>query len=37
MGMAPTRTGNGFTFGDAGFFGSTGGIPLFRPVVGIAA
>jgi len=26
-----------FTFGDAGFYGSTGGTPLAKPVVGIAA
>ena len=26
-----------FAFGDAGFFGSTGGIPLHKPIVGMAA
>jgi hypothetical protein len=44
--MAPTVTGNGywlvandggiFAFGDARFFGSTGGIRLNRPIVGMA-
>jgi hypothetical protein len=29
--------GGVFTFGDAAFFGSTGGIHLNRPIVGIAA
>jgi hypothetical protein len=45
--MAPTPDGAGywmvasdggiFTFGDAGFFGSTGGVPLVQPIVGMAA
>ncbi len=45
--MAATPDGNGywlvasdggiFAFGDAGFFGSMGGQPLNKPVVGIAA
>ena len=45
--MAPTPTGSGywlvaadggiFTFGDAAFFGSTGGEPLNQPIVGMAA
>ena len=26
-----------FTFGDAGFYGSTGGLPLNKPIVGMAA
>jgi hypothetical protein len=44
--MAPTPTGRGywlvasdggiFTFGDAGFHGSTGSVSLNRPVVGMA-
>jgi hypothetical protein len=44
--MAPTSTGSGywfvasdggiFTFGDAGFFGSTGGSKLNKPIVGMA-
>jgi hypothetical protein len=44
--MAPTPDGAGywlvasdggiFTFGDAPFFGSTGGSPINRPVVGMA-
>jgi hypothetical protein len=29
--------GGVFAFGDAGFFGSTGGIALHRPIVGVAA
>jgi hypothetical protein len=43
--MAPTPSGRGywlvasdggiFTHGDAGFFGSEGGAPLNRPVVGM--
>ena len=47
VGMAATPTGDGywlvasdggiFTFGDAGFSGSTGSIRLNRPVVGMAA
>jgi len=47
VGMAVTPSGGGynlvasdggvFSFGDATFFGSTGGIPLFRPIVGLAA
>ena len=47
VGMAATPTGNGywlvasdggiFTFGDARFYGSTGGIRLNRPIVGMAA
>jgi hypothetical protein len=45
--MAATANGDGywlvasdggvFSFGDAGFQGSTGGLPLNAPVVGIAA
>ena len=45
--MAATATGNGywlvasdggvFAFGDARFFGSTGGLTLNRPIVGMAA
>ena len=45
--MAPTPTGDGywlvasdggiFTFGDAGFHGSTGNIALNKPIVGMAA
>ena len=45
--MAATPTGNGywlvasdggiFTFGDAGFHGSTGNITLNKPIVGMAA
>jgi hypothetical protein len=30
------RDGGIFSFGDAGFFGSAGGMPLNQPVVGIA-
>jgi ribosomal protein L24E len=26
-----------FTFGDAGYFGSTGAVPLNQPIVGLAA
>jgi hypothetical protein len=47
VGIAATPDGRGywevasdggiFTFGDAGFYGSTGGTPLAKPVVGIAA
>ena len=47
VGMAPTPTGNGywllggdggiFTFGDAGFFGSTGDLALKAPVIDMAA
>jgi hypothetical protein len=47
VGMASTPSGNGywvtagdggvFAYGDAGFFGSAGGIHLNRPVVGMAA
>jgi hypothetical protein len=45
--MAPTRSGAGywlvasdggiFTFGNAQFFGSTGGIALDQPIAGMAA
>jgi len=45
-GMVVTPSGNGywsiasdgriFTFGDAGFYGSTGGTPLNKPIVGMA-
>ena len=45
--MAPTPSGNGywlvapdggiFTFGDAGFYGSTGNIRLNEPIVGMAS
>jgi len=45
--MASTIDGNGywlvasdggiFAFGDAGFFGSTGGLPLQKPIVGMAS
>jgi hypothetical protein len=44
--MAPTRSGSGywmvardggiFTFGDAGFFGSTGAMRLNAPITGMA-
>ena len=44
--MAPTPDGKGywlvasdggiFSFGDAGFFGSTGGLHLNEPIVGMA-
>jgi hypothetical protein len=47
VGMAATPSGNGywlvasdggiFTFGDAGFHGSTGSLSLNRPIVGMAA
>ncbi len=47
VGMAPTADGRGywnvasdgglFAFGDAAFYGSMGGHPLNRPVVGMAA
>ena len=47
VGMAPTPDGRGywlvasdggiFTFGDAGFYGSTGNIHLNQPIVGMAA
>jgi hypothetical protein len=47
VGMAPTRSGNGywlvardggiFSFGDAKFFGSTGNIRLNQPIVGMTA
>ena len=47
VGMAATPDGKGywlvasdggiFSFGDAGFYGSTGGIPLNKPIVGMAA
>jgi hypothetical protein len=47
VGMAATSSGRGywlvasdggiFTFGDAGFFGSTGAVRLNRPIVGMAA
>jgi hypothetical protein len=43
--MAPTSDGHGywlvasdggiFTFGDAGFFGSTGAVALNKPIVGM--
>ena len=43
--MAPTVDGNGywlvasdggiFAFGDADFYGSTGGLPLQKPIVGM--
>ena len=46
VGMAPTPDGNGywmvgadggiFTFGDAGFYGSEGGLHLNKPIVGMA-
>ena len=46
VGMAPTQDGHGywlvasdggvFSFGDAAFDGSTGGIRLAKPVVGMA-
>ncbi len=45
--MAATPDGNGywlvatdggiFSFGDAGFFGSTGALPLNKPIAGMAA
>ena len=45
--MAPTLSGKGywlvaadggiFSFGDAGFYGSTGGIRLISPIVGMTA
>jgi hypothetical protein len=31
------RDGGIFSYGDAGFYGSTGGLALNRPVVGLAA
>jgi hypothetical protein len=31
------RDGGIFNFGDAGFFGSAGGLKLNRPIVGLAA
>jgi hypothetical protein len=44
--MAPTPAGKGywlvasdggmFSFGDAAFYGSTGGTPLNRPIIGMA-
>jgi N-acetylmuramoyl-L-alanine amidase len=47
VGMAPTHDGNGywlvgsdggiFAFGDAAFYGSTGGLRLNAPIVGMAA
>jgi hypothetical protein len=47
VGMATTLGGRGywlvasdggiFAFGDAAFYGSTGGMPLNEPVVGMAA
>ena len=46
VGMAAARSGNGywlvardggiFTFGDARFYGSTGGIRLNQPIVGMS-
>ena len=29
--------GGVFTYGDAGFFGSAGNVPLSKPIVGMAA
>ena len=47
VGMAPTADGKGywlvasdggiFTFGDAKFYGSTGGIALNKPIIGMLA
>jgi hypothetical protein len=44
--MAPSKLGKGywlvatdggiFSFGDAQFFGSTGAVPLNKPIVGLA-